>query len=1037
MSTRVLRTTIDILATARRCARSARSAWLCGITLLLHGLIGHALAPDKPFRHYVADRWGIEDGLPQLSVLSVTQDATGYLWITTQNGVARFDGVQFRVFNVENTPALRANIIERAVLGADGSLWFGSTRGLTRFVDGVWSAVDLVPGDDVNVSALSNDLDGRLLVGTDHGLFRIDAGAVEQIGLAQKSVQGLTRIGTTIYAGSERSIFELRAGRSIEHPLPGAEDAPAVNTLLAVPDELLVGTRRGIFSWRNGQWLAPDWARELAQHRIETLFRDSDGNLWIGTTEGLYRYHEISGLERCLIAELPGTAWIASFFEDREGNLWIGSLTHSLLRVWNGWVARLNADDGLSDPFVWSVVSDESGRVWIGTNTGVEEMSPNGAVRLIASTRELPDSSVYNLFRTQGGELLIGTRSGLASWNGQELGRDPTWEPIANASIRAIVEEDPGHLWIGTDQGLYEQTGEKLVLHGAAEGLTEGRVRALTQSQRGELWVGTERGLFRGVEGRFRRLDQPAELAPALVTAILPWRGARMAIATMDAGLFVGSPGKFRQITTAQGLPYNSAFALAIEGSWLYVTSPEGVYRIALADLDRYQLEGGRVSSDMVIQTGSQYPGALRARCCNGGAQARIARANGMLWLPTLEGLLGLDTTRIRRSPLSPPAVAEVIEHMGVSYEGSGPFQLDGSNGDVAIHFTGLSLQDPMGLRFHYRLIGYDERWRSSGDRRVVYYTNLAPGHYQFEAVASSGGLDSPSPAALTFNLIPPFYRALWFKIVIGLSVLALGVLAWLGYRHRIEAREQALEQQIRQRTEELDRANERLRSANRALLEESHTDALTGLRNRRFLAHYMAEWRRDSSLQRPQRLAFILIDLDYFKRVNDAHGHLAGDEVLRQLAAVLVEVAEEPGFPLRWGGEEFMLVMPAEAVAEPAQYCEHLRSRIASKAFVHSRDQLTQLTASIGFALFPALADRSDADDWNLALELADAGLYLIKSGGRNGWAVVHARAHARAIDFGTGFSGRLRALTASGMVIVEASTPIKTRAPLATDTH
>lgn len=1006
-------------------ATSPRSAPLQRLLLALAWLLAacgaHALDPDKAFRNYVHDRWSIEDGLPQLSVLSITQDATGYLWLTTQNGVARFDGVRFRVYNVENTPALRANIIDKVHPGSDGSLWFGSSRGLTRLQDGNWAGIELAPGRDVAVSALANDIDGNLLVGTDVGLFRIDGAGASLVGLRDQPVSALARNGSTIYAASNGVVHEIRGTAVRAHALPGADAAPAATALWTAPEGLYAGTRRGLFRLDRDRWMVPDWAGELAQRRIETLFRDSDGNLWIGTTEGAWRHHPRRGLEPCLGPTLPSTAWVAAFFEDRENNLWIGSLTHSLARVWTGWVARVSVDDGLSDPFVWSVVGDEQRRLWIGTNSGIEVLEPDGSVRLLASTRELPDSSVYNLFRTRGGELLVGTRSGLARWDGRTLERDPVWDPLAHAGIRAVVEEDTRRYWIGTSQGLYGQDGDRLELHGAERGLKETRIRALAQSQRGELWVGTERGLYRGIDGRYRRIDQPPELVPALVTAILPWRGQKLLVATMDAGLFVGTPDTLRQATTRQGLPYNSAFALASDGGWVYVTSPEGVYRIAHGDLDRYHAQGGRLPGDMIVQTGASHAGALRSRCCNGGAQARIARIDGELFLPTLDGVLRLDTTRVRRSNLSPPAVAESLEHLGVTREGAGPFVLDGSSGDVALSYSGLALQDPTGLRFRYRLVGYDERWRPAGDRRTVYYTNLAPGHYRFEVIAtSSAGLDSPQPALIQFRLVPPFYRALWFRALLVLLAAALVAAVWLGWRGRQLAREHALEELVRQRTAELDRANERLRSANRALVEESHTDALTGLRNRRFLAHYMANWRRATGDSRPQRLAMVLVDLDYFKRVNDLHGHLAGDEVLRQLASVLVRVAGDEGIALRWGGEEFMLVLPAESIADAAQFCERLRSDIGAHEFVHSGGERTRLTASIGYSLYPALADKSDVDDWNLSLELADAALYLIKSGGRNGWAIVHARAHTRASDIG-GIGARLRELAHSGYLLIE----------------
>lgn len=1006
-----------------RLVRTAGRAIL--VACALYGASASALDPDKAFRHYVADRWGIEQGLPQLSVLSITQDTTGYLWVTTQNGVARFDGVRFRVFNIENTPALSANIIDRVHPGADGSLWFGSSRGLARYITGKWSRIELADGRDVAVHALHTGADDGLLVGTDRGLYARAPDGKMTVLLADEPVRSLARMGRSIFAGSNGKLFELREDSRRELAVPGAADAPAVMSLLAAPDALYVGTRRGLYRLVDERFEVPEWARPLAQHRIEALFRDSEGSLWIGTTEGLYRQHPRRGLERCLTPIFPGTAWIASFFEDREGNLWIGSLTHSLARLWNGWAARTSVEDGLTDPFVWSVVADDAGAIWVGTNTGIERINPDHSVELITSTRALPDSSVYNLFQAGNRDLLIGTRAGMARWNGTELTRPPLWDAFADAGIRAIAEPAPGELWIGTSLGLFHETSGKLQKIGPEQGLDDDRIRALLLAQRDELWVGSERGLYLGVEGSFTRMQSPPELAPALVTAILPWRGSRVLVASMDAGLFIGGPGDFRQITTANGLPYNGAFTLAVDAGWVYVSSPEGVYRLSLGELERFHLEGGQLDVDMVIQTGSVHPGAMRTRCCNGGAQARVARVNGAIWLPTLDGALRLDTTRIRRSSLSPPAVVESIEHQGVSHEPDDNLQLDGSSGDVAIAFAGLALQDPLGLRFRYRLVGYDEGWRDAGARRIAYYTNLPPGDYRFEAVAtSSAGLDSPKPALASFRLVPPFYRAIWFQLLVAVAVAALVGFGSVAYRHRQLAREHYLEDLVRQRTLELDRANERLRAANRALVEESHTDALTGLRNRRFLAHFMSDWRREQGAGKAQRLAFIVIDLDHFKRINDLHGHLAGDEVLQQVAQVLSDLAGD-GIPLRWGGEEFMLVMPAESISDAAAFCERLRVRMAEREFTHSGGMRSHLTASLGYALFPALADKSDADDWNLALELADAGLYLMKASGRNGWAIVHARAHAQVSDFAGGFSGRLRELSNAGLVLVETTRP------------
>ena len=257
-------------ANSSRPQRRVPRVWWCLLCCLLSMPVW-ALDPDKPFRQYIHDRWSIEDGLPQLSVLAITQDATGYLWLTTQNGVARFDGVRFRVYNVENTPALRANIIDKVHQGSDGSLWFGSSRGLTRYQDGQWTGIELQPGRDVAVAALANDIDGQLLAGTDRGLYRIDAAGVQVLGLRDRPVAAIARNGSTVYAASNREVHEINGENARAHPLPGGDNAPTVTALWAAPEGLYAGTRRGIFQLDDTRWVVPDWAVPLAQHRIEAL----------------------------------------------------------------------------------------------------------------------------------------------------------------------------------------------------------------------------------------------------------------------------------------------------------------------------------------------------------------------------------------------------------------------------------------------------------------------------------------------------------------------------------------------------------------------------------------------------------------------------------------------------------------------------------------------------------------------------------------------------------------------------------------------
>lgn len=979
----------------------------------------HGLTPTKPFRNYVIDSWSIEHGLPQLSVLSIAQDDTGYIWVTTQDGAARFDGVRFHVFDLDNTPALRANIVERVVRGDDGTLWFGTARGLSRFTGATWETVRLVDeGSDLAVTGLLPIDGNRLLVATERGLFEVEDGRALNVGVPSSTLRSVVVFNAKRYVASGNSVIEINGKQSRDLALPAGV---SVNVLASSGRAVYAGTTRGVYRLIS-TWETPPWAEPLKRTRVEAIQRDGDGNLWIGTTEGLYRYHPDRGLEHAVNSALPANSWISSIFEDREGNLWVGSLTHGLHRLWNGWSSRFSTEDGLSDPFVWSVMTTDAG-LYIGTNTGLEILRSDGRIRPITSTLSLFDASVYNIYAEHTGSILIGTRGGMARWNGEALVSDPAWATLGTAGVRAFAEPVPGRLLIASSVGLFEQRGETWRQIGADQGLSESRIRALGVDN-DSVWIGTERGLFSMRGMQVTAIKNPAAIGNALITGLHVWRDDRVVVTTSDAGLFIGGSRGFHHLNADNGLPFNNAFSALVFDTWLYVSSAEGVYRIELSELQRFEQRGGRIGVEMVLQTSGRYPGALRTRCCNGGAQARVAEFQGALWYPTLDGVVRLDTDSIRRSVVFPTAVIETVEHSGVVHDARGKLALDGRTGDVAIAFTGLAMQDPTGLRFRYRLDGYDEEWRYGDDRRVAYYTNLAPGTYTFQVMATSSALlDSRDAAEFTFRLVPPFYRAWWFRLLIVL--LALALLAYLShsYRSRQMRRERALEAQIAQRTTELNRANERLRAANRALIEESQSDALTALRNRRFLASYMADWRRSPSAQRSQRLAFAVLDIDYFKSINDLYGHLAGDEVLRQLAQVLTSAAGAEGIALRWGGEEFMLVMPAETILDSTAYCEQLRRSIAEYSYALPDGQQVRITASIGFALFPALADRSDTSDWNLSLELADAGLYHVKAHGRNGWAIVHARAHAKAADLGTSLSARLNELVASGLLLVESS--------------
>jgi len=427
--------------------------------------------------------------------------------------------------------------------------------------------------------------------------------------------------------------------------------------------------------------------------------------------------------------------------------------------------------------------------------------------------------------------------------------------------------------------------------------------------------------------------------------------------------------------------------------------------------------EAPALRPEMVLSSSGRQPGSQRVRCCNGGGMARSVVDGASIWLPTIAGALRLDTRAIVATQQAPNVVVEGVRHNGHWYAAGQIPELRGGR-DVEIEFTGLNFRDPHSLRFSYRLDGYDDDWVDAGQRRAAFYTNLPPGDYRFHVRAKlPDGVASGSDSNLSFSLPPRWYertivRALMAGLIAGLaSWLVLLRLRW----HRANA--QRLEKIVAERTHALSRANERLSLVNETLAQESRTDPLTGLSNRRFLLDDIHQLLTEG-VGNGTALAFLLLDLDAFKGVNDEFGHAAGDSVLVQLSQLLRSVARADDLLLRWGGEEFLIVLKHVHPEQALETAERIRTRLAAHTFRLGDGRELRVTGSIGFAMHPPAPELREHFDWALTLELADAALYRVKQWGRNGSAGLVAGAALTAVNLNAQSMIQIDALVESGVL-------------------
>lgn len=975
--------------------------WLTSLLLWI-GTAGLACAtlPGSPIFSQHARVWSVEQGLSQVFVASVAQDRAGFIWIATQRGLARFDGSRFRTFDRTNTPELTTNLIHVLAADAGGQLWIGTSSGLFVHHHGRFAPIlaDGQPLGEVSGIAPAADV---VWVVSQRGLFRIrpdgsgaaavaawPGGVATQVVLDAQGAPTVAGYGGVYQAAADGSGFRFQA-------LP--DPTLTVQSMAWRNGVLWVGSNHGLWKLDAGGFRIA--VPELRDANVSALLEVSGSGLWIGTASGL-RFLDAQGelLDFSRKTELRDL-WIQSLLIDRAGDLWVGTAANGLVRLWARPLAWFDRSAGFTDPLITTVFEDRDGSVLIGSKTGAYRFEQE-QLQAWLTAAELPDPFVTAFLRWPDGDLWVGTMGGLsARRDGRSVPLPPSLEPLAHAKIISLLAEPDGDAWIATANGLYGWQQDRLRHFDQSSGLDGAYVHFVHRAADGVLRAGTTHGLFEWRDGRFQSLCRDQGLdGPALH---LSEDGAGgLWVSTPINGLFEVSGGRCRQPRVAGDITSEGAYVALPDGKGhLWISNDAGIFQLSLADLNHPGRNPAAAPARRIIQS---HDGLHGIHPVGGSAQSGLIDRQGRLWIPAVDGLLVLDAAA-PPSANDAPLVVESIsrgEQRIDLVDRSDAVRFTPGNHDLRIHFARLDYREPERTRFQYRLSGYDQGWIDAGDRQEASYTHLPPGSFRFEVrVADPGEAGASTPAGFDFHLQPYFYQTIWFRALLGVLATAL---LWGMHRlrlHRLQSRKNALEALVAVRTTALQQANQELYRASR-------TDPLTGLANRRHFTESIGA--RVESLIRTARhggpaesLWFLMLDLDHFKQINDRHGHRSGDLILKQLSALLAD--QFPAFDsvIRWGGEEFLVVvnMAADAPIEPV--VEHLRASVARHAFAVDKGPDIRCTLSIGACAYPFAPNAFERPSFEEIINLADAALYLAKRCGRNTWIGVGAGADARNADW------------------------------------
>jgi signal transduction histidine kinase/ligand-binding sensor domain-containing protein len=794
--------------------RTRLSALGSGLALLLLGTSAATLRAETAVaKRYVIDVWQSERGLPQNTVTGIAQTPDGYLWISTLDGLARFDGMRFKLFKAGNTPALGSGRIRFLFTGRHGELWLATQEGgVTKFENGWFTALPLPESQGTRpaVTQVAEDDSGGVWLSTEDGK-------------VARLADGHYSVVSTNWDPTGKTAFQVRAdahGRLLATSGTGLYEVAGerlVPTLQGKRAEYVVhcASRGGgwwlsvsneVRRWRDGQWAGTIPGPSPAASAIRTALEDHSGHLWLGTWgNGLFRCDTNGSVLQFTKADGLSSDFVRTLCEDTEGNLWAGgSEGGGLARLHPPLFTVYGLAQGLSWDWITSVSEGPDGELWVGTDGYGLNRLREDVIRPASSEPVITPLQVMVALADHQGQVWLGTRRGGLFQAKEGAATRFSGFPTNSSLVRSLFEDSQGAVWVGrlnTDRLIKIQNGSVSSLE-LPKSVVPADVRVMAEDAAGGLWIGTDgRGLLRWKDGQFTRFSRENGLGSDLIWALQPEADGSLWIGSYGAGLTRLKDGHPVTCTTRHGLVDDVICYIADDGRGQYwLSSHQGVFRVNKKELN--QFADGTIPQIHCVAYGKSD--GLPTLECKGGFQpAGCCGRDGRLWFPTVGGVVVVDPADASTNTVAPPVYVEEIIVDGQTFEhgewrvadgkqepagrAEPPARIGRSASALPVpagsrrfefHYAGLSLGAPERLRFRHKLEGVDAEWVETGSQRQTSYNRLPHGTYTFRVqTCNREGVWNRGGDSVTFRVLPFYWQTWWFS---GLFLLTFGsAVAW------------------------------------------------------------------------------------------------------------------------------------------------------------------------------------------------------------------------------------------------------------------
>ncbi len=749
-------------------------------------------------QEYGFDTWTTANGLPQNTVTGVVQTPDGYLWLSTFDGLARFDGVRFTIFDKGNTKGIHNNRFSRLFVDKEGVIWATTENGaVTVYRNGVFSSHH--PPDALSGSvSIVSDADGNALIETNVGYYSLKDGNF--IPTEDKKEPNIKQL----YGTNSGAKWIIRADGTSR-----LKNGQTTNYSLALPPEYL--NQNANFQYledsQGAFWLATnDKIYRLADGRVTTftkneipalneltpfvILNDAEGSVWFvlgvtDTTRKLDWQFVRFKAEKFTSYNLGKSLNATQGTTDREGNFWLAT-TAGFRRLRPQLISTLSAKDGLVSNEVYPLLQTNKGDIFIGLAQGLNIYRDGKIINPgLKYTGNLP-LNMRGLWEDEQGQIWLGYQGEGGFWRFEE---SSSVKRIGNNDLpngaTDFSSDHAGNIWIATEEGLFKYKDDREIAHYTVkDGLRNDRIITLHFDRNENLWLGTFDGLSLFKDNKFTNFADVENSPQGFVRAIYEDPEGVLWFGTYGDGLVRYKDGKFFNYRVADGLFNNGVFAILEDNRGnFWMSSNRGIHRVSKQELNEFA--DGKIPRLNSVSY-DEKDGMLNAECNGGRLPAAIKTKDGKFWFATMGGVAIIDPEAEKINPNPPPVLIEnvAIDRKSVIRNSQSVIEMFAGQTNLEIEYTGLSLIKSAQIKFKYRLEGFEENWVGAGTQRRANYSYLPHGEYTFRVIAANAdGVWNNDGASVRIIVHPYFYQTLWFRI---LATLGAALIIWLIYQNRI-----------------------------------------------------------------------------------------------------------------------------------------------------------------------------------------------------------------------------------------------------------